>query len=303
MNNIKLLPNLLAFAEVARRGSFTAAANHLGLSKSAVSQQISRLEKQLGLQLLTRNTRGMSLTSIGAKLLARSELLKDQVELAFQELASAEEMPSGTFAITAPHAFETSIVVPAIKQLCAEFPSIEPQITITDEPLDLIKNNLDVAIYAGDLRDSSYRTLPLGSLVERFCASPNYIQQHGMPITVTDLNHHKWIAANWQKDSILLVNKTNRTEEAQVTLKPYARCNSISGVIDMAKQHMGIAFLPNVSSDSLIGTGGMVPILPDYIGPKWPTFFMHAFQGEKPIHVSRFYELIRYYLNKTTTNR
>ena len=131
MNNVKLLPSLLIFAEVAQRGSFTDAAQHLGMSKSAVSQHISRLEEQIGVQLLSRNTRGMALTAYGTKLLSRSELLKDQVALAFQELDSAEQTPSGLFSVTFPHLLEKDVVTPALAQLCKEFPRIEIKVLIT----------------------------------------------------------------------------------------------------------------------------------------------------------------------------
>lgn len=181
MNNTKRLPALLIFAEVAKQQSFTLAAKQLGMSKSAISQQLKRLEDDIGQQLLSRHTRGMSLTAVGEKLLGRCELLSDQVELALEELDSSQEIPSGTFALTIPHSFEKDVVVPAPRQLCKEFPLIQPQIHVTDSPLDLIQNNLDVAIYGGELKDSNYRALPMGSATEIFCASPTYVQKYGLP--------------------------------------------------------------------------------------------------------------------------
>ncbi|PWQ93433.1 LysR family transcriptional regulator [Leucothrix arctica] len=89
MTKIKLLPSLITFSEVALQGSFTKAAKLLGMSKSAVSQQITRLEAELGVQLLKRNTRGLSVTTAGEKLLKRCELLKGQVDMAFFELAKS----------------------------------------------------------------------------------------------------------------------------------------------------------------------------------------------------------------------
>ena len=136
-------------------------------SKSAISQQIKRLEQDIGQQLLSRNTRGMSLTATGEKLLSRCELLRDQVDLAFEELNHSKETPSGTFSLTIPHSCEKDIVIPAVSQLCVEFPQIEPDILVTDKAKDLIQNNLDIAIYAGELKDSNYRALPIGNKIGR----------------------------------------------------------------------------------------------------------------------------------------
>ena len=146
MNNIKLLPSLLVFASVANQGSFTKAARQLGMSKSAVSQQVSRLEEVLGAQLLSRNTRGLSVTPLGSKLLLRCELLQDQVDLAFVELSNAERAPAGTFSVTFPHALEKDIAVPAVRQLGQEYPGLEPRLIVTDRRLDLVRDKLDVAI-------------------------------------------------------------------------------------------------------------------------------------------------------------
>lgn len=304
MNNIKLLPSLLIFAEVAQRGSFSKAAHHLGLSKSAVSQHISRLESQMGLQLLSRNTRGMALTANGVKLLSRSELLKDQVDLAFQELASAEQSPSGIFSITFPHLLEKDVVTPALSQLCQEFPRIELRLLVTDEPLDLIQDNLDVALYGGEMRDSGYRALPIGTLSEIFCCSPGYIQRCGSPESPEALQQHRWISTNWQKPSLTLYpdplnsDRAKAPPEQTIQLHPFARTNSLSFAVEMAKQDMGFVLLPEIASQALIRKGQLSRILKKYQGQKWPFYFVHPFQGEKPIHVARFYQLIKHFFAK-----
>jgi DNA-binding transcriptional LysR family regulator len=304
MNNIKLLPSLLIFAEVAQRGSFTDAAQHLDMSKSAVSQHITRLEEQTGLQLLSRNTRGMALTANGAKLLSRSELLKDQVDLAFQELSSAEQTPSGLFSVTFPHLLEKDVVTPALGQLCKEYPRIDIRVLITDEPLDLINDKLDVALYGGELRDSNYRALPVGKVTEIFCASPGYIQKSGSPETLEELAQHRWISASWQKTSptVYLCGRSsggaNNQLEQAMSLHRFAESNSLSCAISLAQQDMGYVLLPEIASQSLIDQGVMVQIMKRFHGEVWPFYFVHPFQGEKPVHITRFYQLIKHFFAK-----
>jgi len=300
MDNIRLVPSLLVFAEVAKRQSFTKAARHLKMSKSAASQHIRRLEADIGHQLLSRNTRGMVLTAAGERLFARSEFLKDQVGLALLEVSDTQETPTGPFSVTFPHSFGPAIVTPAVSQLCAEFPFIEPRLVATDEPLDLIKEGLDVALYAGDLRDSGYRALPVGTLTERLCASPSYLRKHGTPKTLEDLQNHRWIAAHWQKAVLTLHLNTKPSEISQVNLKPFAKCNSFSSVLDLAKEDIGIVFLPEIAGQQLFQEGKLVPILKQYQGEKWPIYFVHPYQREKPRHVERFYQLTKHFLKKAS---
>ncbi len=298
MNNIKQLSSLLVFSEVANKQSFTLAAKHLGMSKSAVSQQIKRLEQNIGQQLLSRNTRGMSLTATGEKLLSRCELLRDQVDLALEELNHSKETPSGTFSLTIPHSCEKDIVIPAISQLCVEFPQIEPNILVTDEAKDLIQNNLDVAIYAGELKDSNYRALPIGNIREYFCATTAYIQKYGQPIKTDDLQKHHLLATSWQKDALAVYKNNALNEKELVSVKYFAKTNTLPSTFEMVLHDMGIALLPEFIIQSAATNGCLVRVLPEYQGWQWPFYMVHRFQGDKPIHITRFYQLVKHFFSK-----
>ncbi len=298
MNNIKRLPALLIFAEVAKQQSFTLAAKQMGMSKSAISQQLKRLEDDIGQQLLSRHTRGMSLTAAGEKLLGRCELLRDQVELVIEELDSSKETPTGTFALTIPHACEKDVVVPALGQLCKEFPLIQPQIHVTDSAQDLIQHNLDVAIYGGELRDSNYRALPLGSASEIFCATPTYVQKHGLPSQPHQLQDHSFIATSWQKAPLALYSNYDLAEKISLDVNFFANTNTLPCALEMALHHMGIVLLPEFTVQSAFASGQLVRVLPEHQGRQWPFYMVHRFQGEKPIHITRFYQLVKHYFAK-----
>jgi DNA-binding transcriptional LysR family regulator len=298
MNNIKLLPSLLVFAEVANKQSFTLAANKFGLSKSAVSQQMKRLEQEIGQQLLSRHTRGMSLTAAGEKLLNRCELLQTQVNLAFEEINSNKEMPTGTFAITVPHIFEKNIIIPALKQLCIEFPKIEPDILITDEPRDLIENNLDVSLYVGDLQDSNYRALPIGTATEIFCATPAYVQKFGLLKKPEELIAHKLIATSWQNSPLPIYRNDTLDKKELIKINYIAKSNTLPSVLEMVLHDIGIALLPELVIQSALANGQLVRVLTNYQGWQWPCFFVHRFHGDKPLHIDRFYQLVKHYFVK-----
>jgi len=293
-----MLPSLLVFAEVANQQSFTLAAKQFGMSKSAISQQIKRLEQHIGQQLLSRNTRGMSLTAAGDKLLIRCELLRDQVDLAFEEINHTKETPSGPFAITIPHSCEREIVIPALNQLCVEFPEIEPKLLVTDEVNDLIQDNLDVAIYAGELKDSNYRALPIGVVSEVFCATPGYVQRHGQVDKPDDLLNCRMIAAPWQASPLAIYGNKVLSEKISVSVNYFAKTNTFPSALEMVLHDMGIALLPEFAIQRLFAGGSLVRVLPKYQGRQWPFYMIHRFHGEKPIHVTRFYQLVKYFFCK-----
>lgn len=295
MNQIKLLPALITFAEVALQGSFTRAAQLLGLSKSAVSQQISRLEKELGVQLLKRNTRGLTVTTAGEQLLKRCELLKGQVDLAFEEIANTEQQATGKFSVIFPHALEKDIMIPAISQLCREYPGLEPNIVVTLEKRDLIKNKLDVAVFGGEPKDSDYRALPLATTCEYFCASPEYIHKNGAPKNLEELPLHPWIANEWQLNPIRVSEEKKPSLTHEVTLNEFSRVNAISSALELTLQHLGVALLPNIISLPLVQQGKLLRVVPQYKGPEWPFYFIHPYKGDKPAHVTRFYQLVKHY--------
>jgi len=303
MNNIKMLPALLAFAEVAKQQSFTRAAEQLGMSKSAVSQQVKRLEEQIGQQLLSRHTRGMSLTATGQTLLARCELLQDQVNLAFEAIDSSKATPSGPFAITLPHACEHDIVMPALKQLCVEFPQLEPTLLVSDEPQDLIANKLDVAIFAGDLPDSHYRALPIGTAREILCASPQYAQKHAPIKSVEHLQRLRWVAAPWQDSSITLFDgqsMASKREKIELPVTFAAHSNTLPSALALVRFDMGAALLPEFVLQEGLATGELQQLLPSHSGRQWPFYMVHRFQGDKPLHVTRFHQLLSHYFAKAS---
>ena len=298
MNNVKMLPSLLAFAEVAKRQSFTEAAKQFGVSKSTISQQIKRLEEHIGLQLLSRHTRGMSLTSAGERLLVRCDLLQGQVNLAFDEITKSKEIPSGRFAITIPHSCEKEIVLPALNQLCIEFPELEPDILVTDQVMDLMDNNLDVAIHAGELQDSAYRALIIGTAREIFCASPAYVHKQGSINSVGDLIGHKLVAAPWQSTHLSIYARTNLSEKIVEKVSFFARTNTLPSALELVLHDMGVALLPEFSLKYLIAKGKLIQVMPGFQGRSWPFYLVHRFKGEKPIHITRFYQLVQYFFDK-----
>jgi len=288
----------MVFAEVVKQTSFTGAAKQLGISKSAVSQQIKALESDMDIRVLNRTTRGVSTTALGEKLLSRCQVLKDQVDLVLKDIATAEDNPQGRFAITLPHSLECNVVMPAIEQLCLEYPGLEPELIVSDSSVDLVEHNLDVAIRAGELSDSSYRALPIGTVTEIFCASPLYLNKNITPMQIADLTQLKWIATSWQKTK-MPVYELSTKEKTMIELNQFSKVNNFPSALSMALRHLGMVLLPDNVAKPLINSGELIHVMPKFTGPVWPLHAVHAYQREKPIHLTRFHQLVCNYFNES----
>lgn len=302
MNNVKLAPLLLIFAEVATKRSYTAAAKKLGLSKSALSQQVKRLECAIGQQLLIRSTRGVVLTSAGEILLARSELLDDQLNMAFTELNQIKDQPSGLFKVSVPPFSEKEIVMPAIRQLCLEFPLITPEIVVTAKWQDLIEHNLDAAIFGGDIKDCDYRALSISTVSEIFCASPRYTAQYGLPKNLEELAQHKFIATAWHRPKIEVFDNDLGNKQL-ISIAHSAKVNSLTTGLEAILLDMGIALLPEFLVQSHLEEGALQRVLPELRGRDWHFYFLHQYKGDKPQHITRFYQLYRHYFLKACVTK
>lgn len=291
MNNIRVLPRLMIFAAVAQKKSFTEAAKQLKVSKSSVSQQISLLEAELGATLLNRTTRELSLTALGSRLLERCTVLQDQLSLLFNDLDEAGLSPSGRFAVTFPNSLQSAIIIPAIEQLLTEYPNLEPELIADDKSLDLVEHNIDVAIHIGELPDSGYRALPIGSLVELFCAAPLYLSKNGSITSIQELTSHRRIATSWQTPQTTVTNLESGKKE-NIELTEFSKCNTLSGAVDMALKNLGIVLVPDIVAKPLIQSGQLIHIAKNFQGPEWPVYTVHAYQNEKPVHIARFHQII-----------
>lgn len=156
------LNRLAYFAAVVDAGSFTRAAERLGITKAVVSQQVARLERDVGTTLLIRTTRRVHPTEAGRTFHARCLQVLQQAEDAFDELAQAAAEPTGTLRIAAPNDYGTSAVVPVVAAFSTRYPACRVELTLGDETIDLASGGMDVAIRVGWLADSSLQARRIG---------------------------------------------------------------------------------------------------------------------------------------------
>lgn len=288
---MKNIYRMLVFAEVVQTGSFTRAAESLGHTRSGVSQHISLLEEELGVRLMNRSTRRLSLTEEGRLFAGRCQAIRDLVNVALDEMQSQTSYPEGPLVITAPHAFESTLVLPTLTQLCKLFPKIEPKLIINDQRLDLLSNNIDLAISVGALPDSNYKARKLGELTEIFCAAPTKLEQLGeikRPEQFSTLPH---IATSWQER-----RKTQAVlwDEKKIKLKLLHRfrVNTLPSAANIAEQGLGIALLPDIYAKTLINKGTLIQVFPNIISEPREIYCIHPYSQQMPLKVRTFINLL-----------
>jgi DNA-binding transcriptional LysR family regulator len=261
-----------AFVRVAERGSFAAAAADLGLTPSALSKLVARIEDRLGVRLLTRTTRKLALTAEGELFVARSREILASIEAAEAEVTAASERPRGHLRISVGTAVAKQILGPALPVFLDNYPDITVELHVSDRQVDLVAEQIDVAIRSGALGDSTLVARKVGEATRVICASPRYLEKHGTPQVPADLLQHncltlpgpawsQWPFHTHEGINRLAVSGTFTSDNADLLL-------------DVALAGLGIARLADFMVARATRDGALVRLLVDSHVPE--SFPIHA---------------------------
>ena len=190
------LNDTLIFAKVVEHGSFISAARALRLPKTTVSRKIQELELRLGAQLLHRTTRKLGLTEAGNIYFEHSQRIARELDDAESAIGQLQGGPRGWLRVTAPYSFAISRITPLFGEFQARYPEVRVEMVLTNEPLDLIDKEIDVALRVGPLRDGNLVARRLAVFRSQVYASPRYLERHGEPVHPGDLQHHRTLGMN-----------------------------------------------------------------------------------------------------------
>lgn len=259
------LTGFVAFARAGSLGSFTAAARALGISPSAVSKSVQRLEQRLGLTLFTRTTRSLTLTSEGRDLHARALRLLRQVDEIEQAAGAARAEPAGILKVTAPLPIGVHLLAPALPRFRDAFPQLTVDLRLTDRFVDLVEEGIDVAVRVGDLPDS--RLVARRLAPHRLCAyaSPDYLRRRGTPRNLDDLAQHDCVNFRFQNSGQLL-QWPFMVDGRTVEITP--RATLVMDVSDAVAAAVaaggGIGISPTYVAAAYLRRGELVPVLPQH---------------------------------------
>lgn len=286
------LTSMRAFLQVARLGSFSAAAEEMGLSKAMISKHVSNLENQLGVQLINRTTRHLNLTEVGVAYRDRiREILNDieETELAVSSLSSE---PRGTLRLMAPTSFGSFHITRAIADYQQIYRNVSVDLQLTERTPDIVEEGLDMAIRIGHLEDSSLVAVRLADVRSVVCASPDYLERHGSPREPADLRQHNCLiytprspADEWQFQS--------NGDTYSITINGNVRSNVGDALRVGAIQGCGLAQLPTYMVGLDIMAGRLQAVLEDYEGPERPIHAVYLHRRHLSAKVRTFVDFLR----------
>jgi DNA-binding transcriptional LysR family regulator len=262
------LNDIVVFARVVEAGSFTGAARLLGMPKTTVSRRIAALEREVGVQLVQRTTRSLSMTDAGRLYYERSSQALRTIEDANLRLAEARAEPSGTIRISAPVGFGGHFLGSAAFDLLTAYPKTKVELRLTDDTLNLVENRIDLAFRTGILPDSTLIARKLGSTHRVLCASPDYLARRGVPIVSGDLarhRHHCVIAGPSTDNAHWVLDGPDGQETVSVTGRFAA--NEMQVVIAAAIAGYGIAQVPYQVAGAYVRDGRLRRVLDAYTTP------------------------------------
>ncbi len=285
------LDDMMIFARVAEERSFTRAAAALGTPKSTVSRRVTQLEEELGVRLLQRTTRKLSLTDVGAAYAERCAAIRADVEEANLAVARAVEVPRGTLRVTTPVEIGRRHMAPVLAEYASRYPEVDIDLYLADRLVDLVGDGFDLGIRVGELRDSSLIARRLGPTQQLLCASPNYLAARGTPTTPAELANHKIVVysgpiggSTWR-----LIGPDG---EISVPVRPTTLANDFGLVLELTTNGLGIARMPSWVASEAIARGELERVLAPYAPPEVGMYAVYPTRRHLSAKVKTFLDLV-----------
>lgn len=275
------LDDLSAFAVLLECGSFTRAAERLGCSKGQLSKRISALEQALGVTLLHRTTRRLSLTAAGSALLPEAQALNAQATRARQAVARLQETEQGTVRLTVPVSLGETFFDAWLVEFSRAYPGIRLELDLSNDRRDLAADGFDLAIRSGVIGDERLVARPLFALQELTCATPDYLARQGEPQAPGELAQHNCLL-NTHYSGHEQWLYLRRHELFRVPVAGVLASNHYTLLKKAALAGVGIARLPSYMVDDELADGRLRWLLSGYQTRTLPVFLVHPYQGGLP---------------------
>lgn len=259
------LEEMMTFAKVVETRSFSAAAQALATSKSLVSKQIGNLESALGVRLLNRTTRRMSLTEIGAAYYEHCARIAQEIDAATQTVTQLQAEPRGVLRITSPVIFASLHLAPAVTTFLRRYENVELELNASDRIIDIVDEGYDLAIRITDHPTPTMVARKIAPVHWVTCASPAYLERYGTPQTPQELNKHYCLL--YQGMPSLPSGWRYQVGNREISLQPGGKCrvNNSEVLLQLALDGMGIVLFPTYVLGQYLRSGRLVQILPDSI--------------------------------------
>lgn len=261
---------------IAEERSFTRAASKLGISQSALSHAIKVLEQKLQIRLLTRTTRSVAPTALGAQIIASLQPRLDELEQTLQSLVEQNDRPSGCIRLSVSEHAAHSVLWPKLKPFLKQYPQINVELFIDNQFVDIVQNGFDAGVRLGESVDKDMVAVRLSDDI-RFAvvATAEYFEKHGMPTTPSDLQQHQCINVRLPS-----ANKLYQWEFIQdgrpirIKVNGQLTFNQLPERIDATLSGFGVAYVPDDMVSQMVANGELIQVLKDYC-PVFPGYYLY----------------------------
>ncbi|MBI0330032.1 LysR substrate-binding domain-containing protein [Burkholderia plantarii] len=288
----ELASQLEFFVLLARHGNLSAAARDMNLTPPAATKRLMQLEARLGVRLVNRTTRSISLTAEGETYLHYATRILADVREMEEAVASSRSAPRGLLRVNATLGFGRTTIAPLVSEFARRHPHVEVQLDLTDRPIDLVDSGVDLAVRFGELPDRRLNARRVMSNRRFLCASPRYLERHGTPLALTDLAAHHCILHR-QNDDAYGVWKLMRDGHAQ-SIKVTGMLSSNDGdiVLGWALDGHGILLRSEWDLARYLESGRLRVVLPEYVQPSADLFVYYANKRNQSARARAFIDFL-----------
>jgi DNA-binding transcriptional LysR family regulator len=286
------LNRLAYFAAVVDTGSFTRAAERLGITKAVVSHQVAQLERDLGTSLLVRTTRRVHPTEAGMMFHARCVMILREAEDAFDELAQAAIEPTGTLRITAPNDYGTTVVAPVVAAFAARYPACRVEQTLSDQTMDLTSGRIDMAVRVGWLADSSLQARKIGVFQQLLVAAPAFADRITAVRDPDDIASLPFVANMALREPLLWQFSRGDLDRRAVRLQARIGIDTTPGVLEVVRTGGGLSVLPDFLAADELASGQLIHVLPEWSLPSGGIYTVYPAARFRPRKVTAFVEML-----------
>ncbi|QDF75038.1 MULTISPECIES: LysR family transcriptional regulator [Shewanella] len=291
------IDTMKAFTAVVQEGSFTKAADRLGLSSQLVSKYVSQLEEHLKVRLLNRTTRRVNVTEAGRAYFERCQQVLIDIEEMDNALTNLSETASGLLKVSAPMSFGIHHLPSALVKFQQQHPDVKLDITLTDKKVDLLEDGVDVALRIGQLSNSSLIAKKLTPIKLVVCASPAYLAERGEPKTSADLVHHNYLHFSYS-DLGAAFGRFGEHFSALKIPSDFA-CNNGDMLVEAAIAGRGIVVQPTFLVSKAFRRGQLKAILTDYAPEPFGLYAVYVHRKFLASKVRCFVDALSQYYGKT----
>jgi DNA-binding transcriptional LysR family regulator len=293
------LNSLTIFDAVVEAGSFTGAADRLGVAKARVSVQVARLESQLGLALFTRTTRQVTLTDAGRDLHTQCQPLLRGLSDALAQAGSDQGELSGMLRVSTTALQASSSVGPALVAFCAAHPRLQVDLRTGDRVADMVAEGIDLSFRMGWLRDSTQRAVKLAEFSQFVVASPAYLKRRGSPRRPEHMAQHDWVALSLLPTPLTWKFSHADGKDVVVHMNARMQVDSPGALLALVEKGAGLSALETLTVQDALDAGRLVKVLPKWTLPKGGVYAVLPPGRHVPAKVRAFIDFYREYLKRS----